>query len=192
MHDFGRVVRAIEGRKASRPYTAHLNFTYIIGACKGHTASTTGCGLTTVNETEQMIAEVVQLEKDRVVPSSRVFWDVHSPTPRELAIEVANYTRLGSHVRTVVLEENGNTHDLARALGHASLNNAYQRLGEAIVPIAGYPDMMQAYQQMDRWGGRDEPITNSWSQGQPPASSRNQNKNLEKSPSYRESARGGH
>ena len=28
---------------------------------------------------------------------------------------------------------------------HAVLNNAYQRLGEEVVPIAGYPDMLQAY-----------------------------------------------
>jgi hypothetical protein len=139
-----------------------LNFSYVIGACKGHTASTTGCGNTTVEETTAMIKEVLTLP----VPSDRVFWDVHSPTPSELPIEVANFSRLGSKVRTVVLEENGVTHDLGRALGHAVLNNAYQRLGEAVVPIAGYPDMLQAYQQMDRWGGKDEVLSNDWSQGQ--------------------------
>merc|ERR1712194_229259 len=109
-----------------------------------------------------MMKEVLTLP----VPSNRIFWDVHSPTPSELPIEVANYSRLGTQVRTVELEENGGTHDLGRALGHAKLNNAYQRLGESIVPIAGYPDMMQAYQQMDRWGGRDETISNGWDQGQ--------------------------
>jgi alpha-L-arabinofuranosidase len=136
--NFGRIVRAIEGRKALRPGLKGLNFSYIIGACKGHTASPTGCGTTTKNDTEAMIAEVIAMERDGVVPSNRVFWDVHSPVPTELAIEVQNYTRLGSRVRTVVLEENGITHNLARALSHARLNNAYQRLGEQVVPIAGY------------------------------------------------------
>jgi hypothetical protein len=139
-----------------------LNFSYVIGACKGHTASTTGCGNATVQETNSMIKEVLALP----VPSERVFWDVHSPSPAELPIEVANYSRLGSKIRTVVLEENGVTHDLGRALSHAVLNNAYQRLGENVVPIAGYPDMLQAYQQMDRWGGTDEVLSNDWSQGQ--------------------------
>jgi hypothetical protein len=69
-------------------------------------------------------------------------------------------------VRTVVLEENGVTHDLGRALAHARLNNAYQRLGQHVVPIAAYPDMLQAYQQMDHWGGPLEPLSNRWSQGQ--------------------------
>ena len=128
----------MEGRKALRPGLKGLNFSYIIGACKGHTASPTGCGTTTKNDTEAMIAEVVALERDGVVPSNRVFWDGPSPVPTELAIEVQNYTKLGSHVRTVVLEENGITHNLARALSHARLNNAYQRLGEQVVPIAGY------------------------------------------------------
>ena len=117
-----------------------LNFSYVIGACKGHTASATGCGNTTVMETEAMIKEVLTLP----VPSDRIFWDVHSPTPSELPIEVANYSRLGSKVRTVVLEENGVTHNLGRALGHARLNNAYQRLGESVVPIAGYPGAKHA------------------------------------------------
>jgi hypothetical protein len=88
-------VSAMEARRASRPYMQHLNFSYIIGACKGHTGSRTGCGSQTVNQTTQMIAEVLRLK----VPSDRVFWDVHSPTPSELPLEVANYTRLGSQVR---------------------------------------------------------------------------------------------
>ena len=142
VQNFGRIVNAMETRRASRPSMRDLNFSYVIGACKGHTASTTGCGNTTVQETNSMIKEVLTLP----VPSERVFWDVHSPTPEELPIEVANYSRLGSKVRTVVLEENGETHDLGRALYHAILNNAYQRLGENVVPIAGYPDMLQAYQ----------------------------------------------
>ena len=160
--NFGRIVKAMEARRASHPSMAGLEFSYIIGACKGHTGSQTGCGVSTVNLTEQMIAEVLTLP----VASERIFWDVHSPTPAELPLEVANYSRLGSKVRTVVLEENGETHDLGRALSHAALNNAYQRLGEQVIPIAGYPDMMQAYQQMDRWGGIAEADSNQWSQGQ--------------------------
>ena len=90
----------MEARRSSRPYMADLKFSYIIGACKGHTAGRTSCGTDTVKLTEEMIASVLELP----VPSSRIFWDVHSPAPSELPIEVANYSRLGSSVRTVVLE----------------------------------------------------------------------------------------
>ena len=67
IYDVIDITALLQARRQASPALAGLELSYIIGACKGHTASATGCGPTTVNETEQMMAIVRQLEIDGVV-----------------------------------------------------------------------------------------------------------------------------
>ena len=55
---------------------ADLKFSYIIGACKGHTAGRTSCGTDTVKLTEEMIASVLELPSnlEQLAPEKRCVW----------------------------------------------------------------------------------------------------------------------
>ena len=43
VQDFGRIVTAMETRRASRPSMRNLNFSYVIGACKGQSVCQSVC-----------------------------------------------------------------------------------------------------------------------------------------------------
>jgi alpha-L-arabinofuranosidase len=93
-------------------------------------------------------------------------WDVHvgGDDPREGAKVDALFTRMerlvrewapGTKLKACVLEENGGRHDIARALGHASVLNATQRHGDFVL-IDCPANCLQAWKQND----------NGWDQGQ--------------------------
>ena len=93
-------------------------------------------------------------------------WDVHvgGDNPREGANVDATFTRMrklvnewapGTGLKACVLEENGGKHNLARALGHATVLNATQRHGDFVL-IDCPANCLQAWKQND----------NDWDQGQ--------------------------
>jgi alpha-L-arabinofuranosidase len=93
-------------------------------------------------------------------------WDVHvgGDDPREGFRVDALFTRMerlyqewspGTLMKACVLEENGGRHDMARALGHASVLNATQRHGDFVL-IDCPANTIQAWLQND----------NGWDQGQ--------------------------
>ena len=93
-------------------------------------------------------------------------WDVHvgGDDPREGAKVDATFTRMrtlvnewapGTTLKACVLEENGGKHNLARALGHATVLNATQRHGDFVL-IDSPANCLQAWKQND----------NDWDQGQ--------------------------
>ena len=93
-------------------------------------------------------------------------WDLHvgGDDPREGGRVDAMIARMrqllqewkpGTTLRACILEENGGHHNLARALGHASIINAAQRHGDFIA-IQCPANCLQAWQQND----------NDWDQGQ--------------------------
>jgi len=93
-------------------------------------------------------------------------WDVHvgGDNPREGAVVDATFTRMrklvnewapGTTLKACVLEENGGKHNLARALGHATILNATQRHGDFVL-IDCPANCLQAWKQND----------NDWDQGQ--------------------------
>lgn len=55
---------------------------------------------------------------------------------------------LGSKMRWVCFEENGNDHGLARGIGHAAYSMMYARHGD-FAPVQGFADAIQAWQGMD-------------------------------------------
>ena len=93
-------------------------------------------------------------------------WDVHigGDDPREGGRVDALFTRMerlyqewspGTSMKACVFEENGGHHDLARALGHATVLNATQRHGDFVL-IDCPANTIQAWLQND----------NGWDQGQ--------------------------
>jgi hypothetical protein len=56
--------------------------------------------------------------------------------------------RVGSRMRAVILEENGDDHGLLRALGHAAYSNMMHRHGDWAV-VHGYANALEAWQGMN-------------------------------------------
>lgn len=94
------------------------------------------------------------------------FWDYHpwTETPQQavaIEAEIARMKELflewnpNTTMRCAILEENGNTHDLARALAHAVMLNVVRRAG-GFVPLDSPANALQPYKQND----------NGWDQGQ--------------------------
>ena len=94
------------------------------------------------------------------------YWDYHpwTETPqqaKETEAEIARMKALflewnpQTTMRCAILEENGNTHDMARALAHAVMLNVVRRAG-GFVPMDSPANALQPYKQND----------NGWDQGQ--------------------------
>ncbi|MBR5053952.1 MAG: DUF1080 domain-containing protein [Bacteroidaceae bacterium] len=94
------------------------------------------------------------------------YWDYHpwTETPQQavaIEAEIAQMKELflqwnpNTTMRCAILEENGNTHDLARALAHAVMLNVVRRAG-GFVPLDSPANALQPYKQND----------NGWDQGQ--------------------------
>ena len=94
------------------------------------------------------------------------FWDYHpwTETPqeaKEIEAEIARMRELflewnpQTTMRVAILEENGNTHDMARALAHAVMLNVVRR-SAGFVPLDSPANALQPYKQND----------NGWDQGQ--------------------------
>ena len=94
------------------------------------------------------------------------FWDYHpwTETPqqaKDIEAEIAKMRQLflewnpQTTMRCAILEENGNTHDMARALAHAVMLNVVRR-SAGFVPLDSPANALQPYKQND----------NGWDQGQ--------------------------
>ena len=94
------------------------------------------------------------------------FWDYHpwTETPQQALnaeAEIAQMKELflqwnpNTTMRCAILEENGNTHDMTRALAHAVMLNVVRRAG-GFVPLDSPANALQPYKQND----------NGWDQGQ--------------------------
>ena len=94
------------------------------------------------------------------------YWDYHpwTETPQQakaVETEIARMKELflqwnpNTTMRCAILEENGNTHDMARALAHAVMLNVVRRAG-GFVPLDSPANALQPYKQND----------NGWDQGQ--------------------------
>ena len=94
------------------------------------------------------------------------YWDYHPWTETaqealDAEAEIAQIKKLflewnpNTTMRVAILEENGNTHDLARALAHAVMLNAVRR-SAGFVPMDSPANALQPYKQND----------NGWDQGQ--------------------------
>ena len=94
------------------------------------------------------------------------FWDYHpwTETPqqaKDIEAEIAQMQQLfhewnpQTTMRCAILEENGNTHDMARALAHAVMLNVVRR-SAGFVPLDSPANALQPYKQND----------NGWDQGQ--------------------------
>ena len=94
------------------------------------------------------------------------FWDYHpwTETPqqaKDIEAEIAKMQKLflewnpQTTMRCAILEENGNTHDMARALAHAVMLNVVRR-SAGFVPLDSPANALQPYKQND----------NGWDQGQ--------------------------
>lgn len=94
------------------------------------------------------------------------FWDYHpwTETPQQAKdkeAEIAQMRQLflewnpQTTMRCAILEENGNTHDMARALAHAVMLNVVRR-SAGFVPLDSPANALQPYKQND----------NGWDQGQ--------------------------
>lgn len=94
------------------------------------------------------------------------FWDYHpwTETPqqaKDIEAEIAKMQKLflewnpQTTMRCAILEENGNTHDMARALAHAVMLNVVRR-SAGFVPMDSPANALQPYKQND----------NGWDQGQ--------------------------
>ena len=94
------------------------------------------------------------------------FWDYHpwTETPQQALnaeTEIAQMKELflrwnpNTTMRCAILEENGNTHDMTRALAHAVMLNVVRRAG-GFVPLDSPANALQPYKQND----------NGWDQGQ--------------------------
>lgn len=93
-------------------------------------------------------------------------WDYHpwTETPQQakaIEAEIAQMKKLfltwnpQTNMRCAILEENGNTHNMARALAHAVMLNVVRRAG-SFVPLDSPANALQPYKQND----------NGWDQGQ--------------------------
>ncbi len=93
-------------------------------------------------------------------------WDYHpwTETPqqaKDIEAEIAKMQQLflewnpQTSMRCAILEENGNTHDMARALAHAVMLNVVRR-SAGFVPLDSPANALQPYKQND----------NGWDQGQ--------------------------
>ena len=93
-------------------------------------------------------------------------WDYHpwTETPqqaKDIEAEIAKMQKLflewnpQTSMRCAILEENGNTHDMARALAHAVMLNVVRR-SAGFVPLDSPANALQPYKQND----------NGWDQGQ--------------------------
>jgi len=117
--------------------------------------------------TDDLVSQVV---KNAVTVDADFYWDFHVPgdlTPGSaqqpageqltaaLEEKRALINGISPRFQAVVLEENGGTHSIARALGHARTSNRLQRLGGFIFIDTG-ANCIQAL-------GRND---NSWDQGQ--------------------------
>eukprot|EP00998_Keelungia_sp_KM082_P002136 NODE_1258_length_1406_cov_75.429242_g1247_i0.p1 GENE.NODE_1258_length_1406_cov_75.429242_g1247_i0~~NODE_1258_length_1406_cov_75.429242_g1247_i0.p1 ORF type:complete len:452 (+),score=100.41 NODE_1258_length_1406_cov_75.429242_g1247_i0:194-1357(+) len=103
------------------------------------------------NSTNPYSKQIVQYSGTLGVP---VYWDQHvygaQPYAPYSPINWGEYfmamkeatTMWGFPIKVVVLEENGGTHDLSRALGHAANSIAFQNIGEQVV-IQGQANCMQ-------------------------------------------------
>ncbi len=94
------------------------------------------------------------------------YWDYHpwTETPQQaknIEAEIAQMKHLfllwnpTTTMRCAILEENGNTHDMARALAHAVMLNVVRRAA-GFVPLDSPANALQPYEQND----------NGWDQGQ--------------------------
>lgn len=94
------------------------------------------------------------------------YWDYHpwTETPQQAIkaeAEISNMQKLflqwnpQTTMRCAILEENGNTHNMARALAHAVMLNVVRRSG-GFVPLDSPANALQPYKQND----------NGWDQGQ--------------------------
>lgn len=94
------------------------------------------------------------------------FWDYHpwTETPqqaKDIEAEIAKMRQFflewnpQTSMRCAILEENGNTHDMARALAHAVMLNVVRR-SAGFVPLDSPANALQPYKQND----------NGWDQGQ--------------------------
>ena len=94
------------------------------------------------------------------------FWDYHpwTETPQQAIEKEAEIRQMRDYflewnpqttMRCAILEENGNTHDMARALAHAVMLNVVRR-SAGFVPLDSPANALQPYRQND----------NGWDQGQ--------------------------
>ena len=94
------------------------------------------------------------------------FWDYHpwTETPQQALNAEAEIARMkelfhrwnpNTTMRCAILEENGDTHDMTRALAHAVMLNVVRRAG-GFVPLDSPANALQPYKQND----------NGWDQGQ--------------------------
>ena len=94
------------------------------------------------------------------------FWDYHpwTETPQQALNAEAGIAQMkelflqwnpNTTMRCAILEENGNTHDMTRALAHAVMLNVVRRAG-GFVPLDSPANALQPYKQND----------NGWDQGQ--------------------------
>ena len=94
------------------------------------------------------------------------FWDYHpwTETPQQAKEKEADIVKMQqlfhewnpqTTMRCAILEENGNTHDMARALAHAVMLNVVRR-SAGFVPLDSPANALQPYKQND----------NGWDQGQ--------------------------
>ena len=94
------------------------------------------------------------------------FWDYHpwTETPQQAKEQEAEIARMrelfmqwnpNTTMQCAILEENGNTHDMARALAHAVMLNVVRR-SAGFVPLDSPANALQPYKQND----------NGWDQGQ--------------------------
>ena len=94
------------------------------------------------------------------------YWDYHpwTETPQQALKAEAEITKIkelflqwnpNTRMRLALLEENGNTHDMARALAHAVMLNVVRRAA-GFVPLDSPANALQPYKQND----------NGWDQGQ--------------------------
>ncbi len=102
----------------------------------------------------------------RGIDGKAAYWDYHAggdhpDAGRQITKEIpdmeAKFKKWNpdSTLKCVIFEENGNTHGMARALGHATNLNAVRRLGDFILTSCA-ANALQPYKQND----------NGWDQGQ--------------------------
>lgn len=102
----------------------------------------------------------------KALDGKAAYWDYHpwADDPQsgaEVEKELKNMQRLflkwnpGTNMKCAILEENGNLHNMQRALGHATILNATRRMGDFLLTSCA-ANALQPYLQND----------NGWDQGQ--------------------------
>ncbi len=102
----------------------------------------------------------------RAIDGKAAYWDYHpwadepsagKQVERELRQMKDMFLRWNPHttLKCAVFEENGNTHNMKRVLGHVTLQNAVRRMGDFVLTSCA-ANALQPYQQND----------NGWDQGQ--------------------------